>query len=111
MKKQKFDDIEYSFQVVSEDFKNMVERKFKLSMVELNGTIQFETTIPDYIYDEAKKLWPEDYDFKFIKTKRNEFNKSGFGGLEWDLRHVKSKILRSPTLDVIKSDLWELSKN
>ena len=33
MKKQKFDDIEYSFQVVSEDFKTIVERKFKLSMV------------------------------------------------------------------------------
>jgi len=61
MKKQKFDDIEYSFQVVNEDFKTIVERKFKLSMVEFDGTLQFETTTPDYIYNKAKKIWPEDY--------------------------------------------------
>ena len=105
-KKQKFDDIEYTFRVVSEDFKEIVDRKFKVSLVESDGTIQFETSIPEYIFDEAKKIWPEDYDFDFIKTKKNE-NK--YGNLDWQLKKVKTKVLRSPVLDYIKSQLWDLS--
>jgi hypothetical protein len=107
MKKTKFDDIERTFSVVSEDFKEMIEMKFKVSLVESNGTVQFETSIPDYIFDEAKKIWPEDYDFEFIKTKREE-NK--VGNLDWQLKKVKSKVLRHQALVGIESELWDLSK-
>lgn len=107
MKKQKFDEIEYTFTVVSEDFKEMVDRKFKISLVEIDGTLQFETLIPDYIYTEAGKIWPEFYDYDFIKQKREENTN---GAWEWLTRKVITKVLRSAFLDGIKSELWDLSK-
>lgn len=106
MKKHKFDDIEYTFRVVSEDFKEIVDRKFKISLVESNGTIQFETQIPDYIFNEAKKIWPEDYDLNFIKQKRKE---NRIGNLEWQLKKAKTKNLISPALVHIESILLDLS--
>ena len=105
-KKQYFDEITYNLTVVSEDFKEMVEKPFKLSLVESNGTLQFETKIPEYIFQKAKELWPEDYDMEFIRKKRNE---QKYGNLDWILKRAETRVLTYPNLEGIKSELWELS--
>jgi hypothetical protein len=56
MKKTTFDSIKSPFLLVKEDFTDCEWKDLTVSLVEFDGTVQFETVYPDYIYNEAKKI-------------------------------------------------------
>jgi len=95
--------------VTNEEFTKLVTKKFTISIVNFDNTIQFETRIPDYIYNECIKQYPDIYDKKFIENRITEEIKK-YGTIQ-NLKNIKpkSKILRSPTLELIKGELETLS--
>ena len=96
------------FRVSNEDFTDLIDKDFVVSLVEFENTIQFETRIPDYIYDEAKKQYPDIYDQDWIdELVRNE--KMRFGCAQSLKNKAKSKIIRSVSLNGIKSEIHDLS--
>lgn len=101
--------IQQDFWVSNQEFTKLIQRQFTISFIQFDGTIQFETKIPDYIYDECIKQYPELYDKKFIEDRNAEEMKK-YGTVQ-NLKNTKpkSKILRSPQLDFIKGELETLS--
>jgi hypothetical protein len=51
----KLDDIQQDFWVSNQEFTQLIQKQFTISFVQFDGTIQFETRIPDYIYNECIK--------------------------------------------------------
>lgn len=107
-KKKTFESIHLEFRVSNEDFTDIIDKDFVVSLVDFENTIQFETRIPDYIYDEAKKQYPDIYDQEWI-DKMVENEKRRFGCAQSFKNKAKSKIIRSIHLNGIKSEIHDLS--
>jgi hypothetical protein len=107
MKKEKFDDIVLDFIVSNDNFTDFIPKKLTVSLVNFENTIQFETKIPDYLYNEAVKQFPDIYDQAFLdeKTKEEVLN---YGTKQQDNK-AKSKIIRSPLLNELRTFLYDLS--
>lgn len=107
MKKEKFDDIILDFNISNEKFTDIIQKKLTVSLVNFENTIQFETKIPDYLYNEAIKQFPDIYDQAFLDEKtRDEIKK--YGTKQQDNK-AKSKIIRSPLLNDLRTYLYDLS--
>ena len=104
MKKTTFDSIKMNFFVVDETFTNLVEKEFTINLVLSQGTVQFETTYPDYIYNEAKRLFPDEFDKDYIDTLKSESQH-----LSMTMRSARPKTIRYDRLEDIKGELWSTS--
>lgn len=107
-KKKTFENIHLNFLISNEYFTEIINKDFVVSLVEYEGTIQFETRIPDYLYEEAKKQYPDLYDQDYITEKANKEIKS-FGCAQDFKNKAKSKVIRSATLNGIKGEIHDLS--
>lgn len=107
-KKKTFESIHINFQISNENFTDFIEKDFTVSLVEFDNTIQFETKIPDYLYEEAIKQYPDIYDQNYIDEKVAD-EKIRFGCVQGFKNKARSKTLRSATLNSIKSEISDLS--